>query len=104
MRGEGHHDLHANDIRHTHKRKHTLIHAHPRSLAHTTHLQILTNARDTHTHIHTHTQPHSAFVWSLGMECINVSLCEWHRATQLLCLLSYMTQCHSYVAVSNGEL
>lgn len=28
-------------------------------------------------------------------------LCEWHRATQLLCLLSYMTQCHSYVTVGN---
>ena len=60
MRGEGHHDLHANDTKQTHTRKH--------SCAHTpTHL-LLTNA-DTHTltnafspsHTHTHTHTHTVY-------------------------------------------
>lgn len=88
----------------THTSEDTHSHMHALALMLTQHICRYLQMQGTHMHTHTHTHPRSAFVWSLGMECINVSLCEWHRATQLLCLLSYMTQCHSYVAVSNGEL
>lgn len=105
MRGEGRHDLHANDISntHAHKESRTLIRTHS-----TTHTPRKTHTPDTHTdkckaNSLCLTHMVSQRFRFLGMEYINVPPCEWHRATQLLCLLSYVTQCHSYETVSNAS-
>lgn len=76
MRGKGHHDLHANDIRHTnaHREKHTLMNTLTDTHSHTTYLQIhtLTNARQMLSLSVEHTHSLSAcgfWAWNASMCC-----------------------------------